>query len=62
MDEVEGTRLRQEADGWYRVRQRGSHAIYRHPTKEGQLSVPVHPGKEIPWGTAARLLKTAGVT
>jgi mRNA interferase HicA len=51
---------RLEADGRYRVRQRGSHAIYRHPTKEEQLSVPAHPSKEIPWGTEARLLKTAG--
>lgn len=50
---------RLEGDGWYRVRQRGSHAIYRHPTKPGQLTVPVHPGKDIPSGTAARLLKSA---
>ena len=48
-------------DGWYRVRQTGSHAIYRHPTKKGQLTVPVHPGKEVPSGTAGRLLKAAGI-
>jgi len=33
-------------DGWYRVRQSGSHAIYRHPAKKGQLTVPVHPSKK----------------
>jgi predicted RNA binding protein YcfA (HicA-like mRNA interferase family) len=24
-----------EADGWYFVRQNGSHKIYQHPTKQG---------------------------
>ena len=48
-------------DGWSRVRQSGSHAIYRHPTKAGQLTVPIHPGKEVPKGTAERLLKAAGI-
>ena len=48
-------------DGWYQVRQSGSHAIYRHPTKKAQLTVPVHPGKEVPRGTAARLLKVAEI-
>jgi predicted RNA binding protein YcfA (HicA-like mRNA interferase family) len=48
-------------DGWYRVRQSGSHAIYRHPTKKGQLTVPVHPSKEVPWRTVARLLKAAEI-
>ena len=48
-------------DGWIRVRQSGSHAIYRHPTKAGQLTVPIHPAKEIPIGVANRLLKAAGL-
>jgi predicted RNA binding protein YcfA (HicA-like mRNA interferase family) len=52
---------RLEADGWYRVRQSGSHAIYRHGSKPGQLTVPVHPGKDVPQGTASKLLKTAGL-
>jgi len=47
--------------GWYVVRQRGSHAIYRHPTRKGQLTVPVHPGKEVPSTIAARLLTAAGI-
>ena len=46
-------------DGWYQVRQSGSHAIYRHHKKKAQLTVPVHPGKEVPRGTASRLLKAA---
>jgi predicted RNA binding protein YcfA (HicA-like mRNA interferase family) len=35
-------------DGWSCGRQSGGHAIYRHPTKPGQLTVPIHPAKEIP--------------
>lgn len=29
-----------EADGWYFVRQRGSHRQYQHPTKPGVVTVP----------------------
>jgi predicted RNA binding protein YcfA (HicA-like mRNA interferase family) len=47
-----------EADGWYLHRQ-GKHRIYRHPVK-GQLTVPFH-SKEVPTGTAQRLLKDAGL-
>jgi predicted RNA binding protein YcfA (HicA-like mRNA interferase family) len=50
-----------EADGWYRVRQRGSHAIYRHREKTGQLTVPIHRGKEVPPGTVNAILKVAGL-
>lgn len=52
---------RLEAGGWYRVRQTGSHAIFRHPVRAGQLTVPVHPGKDIPHRLAARLMKAAGL-
>jgi predicted RNA binding protein YcfA (HicA-like mRNA interferase family) len=36
-----------EQDGWYRVRQRGSHAICRHASKPGQFTVPMHEGKNV---------------
>jgi len=52
---------RLETAGWYRIRQSGSHAVYRHRIKSGQLTVPVHPGKEVPRGTVAKLLKSAGI-
>ena len=48
-----------ERDGWRRIRQSGSHAIYRHPTKTGQLTVPVHGSKEIATGTLNSILKQA---
>jgi predicted RNA binding protein YcfA (HicA-like mRNA interferase family) len=52
---------RLEAAGWYRVRQSGSHAVYRHRNRSGQLTVPVHLAKEVPRGTLAKLLKSAGI-
>jgi mRNA interferase HicA len=51
---------RLEQDGWFVVRQSG-HRIYRHPTKPGQLVVPVHDAKEIATGTLHSILKKAGL-
>lgn len=31
-----------EADGWCEVRQRGSHRQYKHPQKNGLVTIPVH--------------------
>ncbi len=31
-----------EADGWYEVRQKGSHKQYKHPVKKGLVTIPVH--------------------
>jgi mRNA interferase HicA len=50
-----------EHDGWHAVRQAGSHRVYRHPTKPGQLVVPVQYGKEIATGTLQSILKKAGL-
>jgi len=50
-----------ERDGWTVVRQHGSHRIYRHPTKAGQLVVPVHGSKELATGTLNSILKKAGL-
>ncbi|WP_439557774.1 type II toxin-antitoxin system HicA family toxin [Dyadobacter sp.] len=48
-------------DGWFRVRQNGSHIIMQHPTKKGQLIVPDHGPKEVKKGLLAALLKIAGI-
>ncbi len=46
--------------GFQLVRQRGSHAVYRHP--DGRYTtVPVHRG-DIPKGTLARILRDVGLT
>ena len=37
-------------DGWFEIRQKGSHVIMEHPTKTGQITVPHHAGKEVKKG------------
>jgi len=49
-----------EADGWYEVRQTGSHKQFRHPVKAGTVTVP-HPKKEMPVGTLKSISKQSGV-
>ncbi|MFK7899359.1 MAG: type II toxin-antitoxin system HicA family toxin [Cyclobacteriaceae bacterium] len=48
-------------DGWYEVRQKGSHIIMKHSTKEEQLTVPFHASKEVKKGLLRAILKQAGV-
>lgn len=47
-------------DGWYFVRQVGSHRHYKHPTKPGKITIPYHTG-DIDRGTADSILKQAGL-
>lgn len=51
---------RLEADGWYRVRQRGSHVQFKHPAKPGRVTVP-HPEKDIPAKTLRSIERQSGV-
>ena len=44
-----------KADGW---RTKGSHAQYRHPTRAGLVTVPMHPG-DLPVGTLKSIEKQA---
>lgn len=48
-------------DGWFIVRQEGSHVIMRHPTKKGQVSVPNHGSKEVKKGLLVALLKKVDI-
>jgi predicted RNA binding protein YcfA (HicA-like mRNA interferase family) len=48
-------------DGWFEVRQKGSHIVMQHPTKSGQLTVPYHAGKEVKKGLLKALLKQADI-
>lgn len=51
-----------ETDGWFFVRQRGSHLIYKHPVKSGIVIVANHGlNKDIPIGTENSILKQAGL-
>jgi predicted RNA binding protein YcfA (HicA-like mRNA interferase family) len=49
-----------EADGWYEVRQKGSHKQFKHGTKPGRVTVP-SPKKDIPAGTLRSIAKQAGI-
>lgn len=49
-----------EADGWFEVRQVGSHKQFRHPTKPGTVTVP-HPKADLPIGTLKSISRQTGV-
>ncbi|WP_277978639.1 type II toxin-antitoxin system HicA family toxin [Sphingomonas phyllosphaerae] len=49
-----------EADGWYVVRQTGSHRHVRHPVEPGTATVP-HPKRELPIGTLKSIARQTGV-
>lgn len=47
--------------GFLRVRQSGSHAVFRHP--DGRwTTAPVHPGRDVAKGVLRKILRDAGVT
>jgi len=46
-------------DGWYIVRQKGSHVIMKHPEKAGPLIVPFHSAKEVKLGLLKAIFKKA---
>lgn len=50
-----------EDDGWRLVRRRGSHRQYRHETKPGLVTIAGQPAKDVPKGTAANILRQAGL-
>jgi predicted RNA binding protein YcfA (HicA-like mRNA interferase family) len=49
-----------EADGWYEVALRGSHAQFKHPTKPGRVTVP-HPKRDLPVGTLRSIERQSGL-
>lgn len=51
---------RLQADGWYLVATKGSHANYKHPLKPGRVTVP-HPKRDLPIGTLKSIEKQSGV-
>ena len=50
---------RLHADGWQEVSQKGSHKKFRHLTKPGNVTVPMHNG-DIPKGTLSNIYRQAG--
>ncbi len=50
-----------QADGWYFVRQTGSHRIFHHPTKPGIVIIAGKPSQDLAPGTLNAILKEAGL-
>ena len=51
-----------KADGWYVVRQKGSHKQYKHSIKRGLVTIPVHRlSDDLPQGLENSILKQAGL-
>lgn len=47
--------------GWREIRQKGSHKILRNEERVETIVLLYHRGKEVPTGTANRILKQAGL-
>jgi predicted RNA binding protein YcfA (HicA-like mRNA interferase family) len=47
-------------DGWEEVAKVGSHSQFRHPSKQGRVTVP-HPKKDIPIGTLKSIERQSGI-
>ena len=50
-----------EREGWYLVRQRGSHRQFHHKAKSGTVTIAGAPGLDIPPGTLNSIRKQAGI-
>lgn len=48
-------------DGWYFIKQVGSHRHYKHPTKPGKVTIPNHGGKDINPTTVKQIMNQAGL-
>jgi predicted RNA binding protein YcfA (HicA-like mRNA interferase family) len=50
-----------EDDGWRPFAQRGSHRQYEHSSKPGKVTVAGKANADVPRGTAANILRQAGL-
>ena len=48
-------------DGWYLVATRGSHRQFKHPTKQGRVTVAGKPSDTLAPGTLRSIRKQAGL-
>ncbi len=49
-----------ERDGWIKYHQKGSHVQFKHPTKNGKVTIP-HPKKYLPIKTVNSIFKQAEI-
>ena len=51
-----------EEDGWFEVRQKGSHRQFKHSSKKGLVTIPVHRlSNDLPLGLEKSILKQAQI-
>ncbi len=50
-----------ERDGWYAIGGTG-HRQFRHDTKRGRVTIPMHSGGDMTPGTAKSIIRQAGLT
>ena len=51
-----------EAEGFLRVRQRGSHVVMQRLTPDGSITVPVPNHREVKIGTLQAIIRQSGVS
>jgi predicted RNA binding protein YcfA (HicA-like mRNA interferase family) len=51
---------RLKGDGWVRVKSKGGHRQFKHPTKPGRVTVSGKASHTVPPGTLASIFKQAG--
>ena len=49
-----------EKDGWYRVKAKGGHRQYKHPTKPGRVTIAGKSSDDLAPGTLNSIFKQAG--
>ncbi|MBQ9504548.1 MAG: type II toxin-antitoxin system HicA family toxin [Lachnospiraceae bacterium] len=49
------------SDGWYLVKQVGSHRQYKHPSKSGKVTIPFHKG-DLDKGTVLSIFNQAQIS
>lgn len=48
-------------DGWYQVAQEGSHRQFKHPTRQGRVTVAGRDGSDLPITTLRSIYRQAGL-
>jgi predicted RNA binding protein YcfA (HicA-like mRNA interferase family) len=51
---------RLQDEGWVRVKSKGGHRQFKHPTKPGRVTVSGKPSHTVPPGTLSSIRKQAG--
>jgi len=51
-----------QAHGWFLSRVNGSHHVFKHPDKPGNLVIPVHSNETLKTGLLRALMKQTGLT